>query len=423
MKSRIKKLEGLSRQLDITLPPDRVKKVLGEVVSGIRNKVTIPGYRKGKAPEDMVFNRYREDAMDELRRRLIPQAYQDALQEHNVDPVSYPELSEAVMDAEGAMMFTAKVDVQPEVKLKKYKDIKVTGAKVAVSEEEVEETLTRIRNMHAEYEDVDRVIQKGDFGVCDVEAFIDGKPISKKTEKVWIEADKDKSMLGLGEQLCGMKKGQQKTIETKLPENYPDKKYAGKMAEFKVDIKETKEKRLPGLDDELAKKVGKETISQVRDEIRAQLLERKELDAKMKMRNQIIEFLLQKNSFDVPESMVKKQMDVLMKRAEDDLVRKGVDKAAIESNREALAGKVAAEARNKVKLYFILDDIAKQENITVSGEEVDDLLRSMADHYKQDFEDVKKYYEDNDLIGGLKEQISEEKTLDFLLSEAAVTVK
>ncbi len=423
MKSKIKKSNGTARHMEIVLPTDRVDKVLKEVLQEIRKEADIAGFRRGKAPEDLVLSNYREKIMDETKRRLVPQAYQDALAAHKVTPVSLPELSDVVMDPKGELSFTAKVDARPEIKLKRYKGIKAERRKITVTDDEVEEALSRVRNMHAEFIGTDGPIRKGDYGICDVEAFIDGKLISKKREKAWIEANRENSMLGLGEELCGMNAGEKKTIDVTLPEGYPDKKYAGKKAEFTVEVKEIREKKLPEMDDELAKKAGKETIAQLREELRTQIMERKELNDKIKMKNRIMEFLLKKHDFDLPESMVNRQFDVLMKRAKDELVKKGVDEKAIESHTGKLNEQLMKEARNKVRIYFILDEIADQEGISVTDEEVDAWLESMSGYYNQEFDDVKKYYEEHDLLGGVEEQLREDKTLDFLLSEAAVSVK
>ena len=423
MKSKVRKLEGTAKQFEIEMPKETVDKVFEQVLEDIRKTAQIPGFRSGKAPLDIIRKNYHKDAADEVKRRLVPQAYQQVLKEHGLDPVSYPEVSDVNIGPSGTLTFKAKVDVGPELKVQKYKGLKVTTRKVSVTDEEVEETLARIRNMHADFSETDRPVQKGDFCICDVETFMDGKSISAKRENMWIEADKEASMLGMGEKLCGMKKGDRKDIELTLPEKYPDKKYAGKKAVFKVEIKETKEKKLPELDDELAGKMGKNSMSEAREEIRTQLMERKEADAKITMKNQILEQLLKKYTMDLPASIVDRQFKVLMEKAENELTQKGVDKETIESHKKTLKDRLFEEAKNKVRAYFVLDAIAGLEKIDITEEETDNWLRSLADSYNQPFDDVKKYYQDHDLLGGLKEQLREEKTLDFLLSEAVIAKK
>ncbi len=268
---------------------------------------------------------------------------------------------------------------------------------------------------------MENALKKGDFAVCDVEMMLDGKKISQKRENMWIEADKDASMFGMGEELVGMKKGDRKHVKVILPEKYPDPKYAGKEVVFDIEVKGTKEKKLPDLDDEFAGKLGKKTMQEVRLEIRDQILQRKESENNIRMKNEIIESLLKGNAFDVPESMVKRQLKVLLERAENDLLKKGVSEAAISGKKEELSAKLHKEAENKVRAYFLLDFIANAENIQVSAEEIDNSIRSLAESYNKEFDEVRKYYEEHNLMGGVKEELREEKTLDLLLSEAEKT--
>lgn len=423
MKSKMKKLEGVARQLEITLSGERVKEVLEEVLEDIRKDAAIPGFRKGNAPLDMIRQKYYNDALDEVKKRLIPEAYQAALDEHKLEPVSYPDLFDIVMNADSSIAFKAKLDVKPDLKLSAYKGMKLTTSKISVSDEEVEKALSSIRNIHAEFVKVERCVQKGDFSICDVETSMDGKPMGKKRENMWIEANKENSLLGLGEDLCGMNNGEKKTIETVMPENYPDKRYAGKKVSFNVEVKEVREKKLPELDAKLAEKTGRTSIEDLKKDLHSGILEGKEEENRSGLKRQVVENLLKKNPFDVPESMTRRQLEVLVQRAEDDLAKKGVAKETIESNRDKLKTSLAEQARDKVRIYFILDEIAKKENIAVTEEEIDKWLLSVSEHYNQKFEDVKKYYDDHDLLGGIEEQIAEEKTLDFIISEAEIAVK
>jgi len=421
VKSRVRKLEGTARQFEVEIPKEDVESVFARVIEDIRKTAKIPGFRQGKTPVDIIVKNYREDAAGDVKQQLVPEAYQAALAEHAVRPVSYPEIFDVEGGGpEGGITFKAKVDAHPEFGLRKYKGLKVNTRKVSVTDEEVEETLTRFRNMHAEFIETDRPLQKGDFGICDVETFLDGESIAKERENMWVEADKDASMLGIGEELIGMNKGDSKEIEKVLPENYPDKKYAGKKAVFRVDVKETKEKKLLDLDDELSKKIGKDTLAEARQEIRTQLIEGKESNARVEMKNQIMEQLLKVHFFDLPATMVSRQVKVLMDKARTELTRKGVDEATIQSHSEKMKDQFSKEAENKVKLYFMLNEIADREKINTTDEEVDDWIKSLAKNYNQPFDEVKKYYQEHDLVGGVKEQLREEKTLDFLLSEAVI---
>ncbi|MFH1665298.1 MAG: trigger factor [Candidatus Omnitrophota bacterium] len=423
MKCKIKKMSGTGRQFEIEMPKEAVEELFSVVLEDIRKEAKIPGFRPGKAPLDIVRKKHAEDAMDEVKRRMIPVAYQQALKEHGIEPVSYPEISEVAIEMSGALTFKAKVDTSPAVALKKYKGLKAASSAIEVTDAEVEEVTSRIRNMHAEFIDIDGPLAKGNFGICDVETHGEAGVIAKKRENMWIEADKEASLLGMGEELCGLKKGDKKDIEVTLPDNYPDKKYAGKKAVFKVEVKGVKEKKLPETGPQLALKMGKETMEDVRSELRGQLMARKEADARIGMKNQIMEQLLAAHSFDIPETMVERQLRVLVEKAENELLQKGVAKAEIEGYQEKIKGQLRKDAENKVRLYFIFSRIADQEKVEVTDEDIDGWLKALAASYNQPFEEVKKYYQERDLMDGLREQLREDKTLDLLLSEAAVSRK
>ena len=423
MKSKITKINDVRHELHIEIPKEHVDSAFEEIISEYKKEAKIPGFRPGKAPLDIVVKNYGKAAMEEAQRRVIPEAYQKALDKHNMEPISYPDLSDVECSMTGEVKFKAQFDVHPAVNIKKYKGIKITSEKIGVKEKEVEEALERIQNMNAEFKDIERELKHGDFGVCAVETHIDGKVVSAKRDNMWIEVNKEASFLGMGEELTGLKKGDKKDIEVTLPENYGDDKFAGKKAIFKLIVKETKEKELPELNDELAKKIGKETIKDVRSEIKDQLLLRKEENNNIKLKNQILEFLIEKNKMDVPESMVKRQLKVLVERAENDLLQKGVDKKIIEQQKEEIENKLKKEAEDKVRVYFLLDDIAKQEKIEIADSEIDKWYESMASHYSKEKDEVKKNYESNNLVEGLKEQLREEKILNFLVEEAEISGK
>ncbi|MFH1847532.1 MAG: trigger factor [Candidatus Omnitrophota bacterium] len=423
MKSKMRKLDGTAREFNVEMSKERVEETFKCIFEEIKKTAKIPGFREGNAPIDIIKKAYSGEALDEMKKRLIPDAYQEVLKEHDINPVSYPEIYDVVLTSGGELTFTVKVDVYPKIELKKYKGFKVFAVKVKVTDDEVNESIEKLQRLHAEFADVERSVEKGDFAVCDVEVFSEGRIISKKRQDMWIEADKEVSLLGVGDKLCGMAKGEAKDIEVTLPENYPDKKYAGKKASFRVEVKSVKEKKLLEAGDELAKKIGKQNIDEAREEIKARLLFKKEANVRVEIKNQIMEQLLKKHLIECPVSMVERQLKVLLERAENELKQKGVDQNTIDSHKEKMKDTLRKEAENKVKLYFILDNIADKEKITVSEAEVDEWIKALAESYGQDVQAVKKYYKEHNLIDGLMEQLREEKTLDFLLSESIVEEK
>ncbi|MFH1594371.1 MAG: trigger factor [Candidatus Omnitrophota bacterium] len=421
MKTRIKNVEDCTKILQVEIPVNLVKEMTEEVYKEIKKVAKVPGFRTGFVPQDLLEKHYSKDAREDILKRLIPEGYKKALENHNVSPVSFPRVFNINFESEKPLTFEAQVDTRPSFKLKSYKGIKVKKKRLSVSSEELDSALSRLQNTNAKYNDVKRPIGKGDYSVCEVEAFIDGRSITKKNKNMWIMADKEGSMLGLGEELVGMEKGQTKEIEAKLPDDYPDKKYAGKTAKFKVLVNEVKEKDLPPLDDNLAKSINIESLDQLKKEIEAQLFARKEMNLKIEMESQIIDRLLKDYKFSVPASMADRQKEVLSKRMEYELSRSGIQKDDVEKRIKELDPRLKEDAKDKVKIYFVLDDIAAKEDIKVDEADIESRLTSVAQSTGRSVEDVKEHYEKEDLLGGLSEEIKEAKVLEFLLKEADVT--
>jgi len=418
MKSRVKNKKECAKVFQIEIPRDLVRKTTEEVYREIKKVAKIPGFRVGFVPQDLLIKRYSEDAKSEVLKRLIPEGYRKAIEVHKAIPVSHPRVFNVSFEEDKPLTFEAEVDIRPRVKLRNYKGIKVRKKRISVSQEEIDEAFFGLRKAYAKYKDVSRPVNKGDYAVCEVEAFTDGKAISKKNKNMWILADKEASLLGMGEELVGLTKGQTKEVERKLPENYPDKKYAGKTAKFKIFINEIKEKELPPVDDAFAKNLNAESIEALKKEVESQLFARKENALKIDMENQILDGLLKDNKFSVPEGMAKRQKEVLTGRLEAELLRKGLRKDEAEKKVKELDPKLAGDARDKTRVYFILDDIAMKEKIEVSEDDVVERLKAIALSAGQSAEEVKKYYEKENLLGGLEEEVKEGKVLEFLLEQA-----
>lgn len=418
MKTRIKSIEECTKLFKIEIPHEMVQEVTAEIYAQIKKAAKIPGFRPGSAPQDLLEKHHAEDAKSEVLKRLIPEGYKKAIDNHKVQPVSSPKILNVNFEPGKPLTFEAEVDTRPNIKLKAYKGIKVKKQRISVTQEEIAEALTRMRSMSAKYKDVERPVKKEDYAICDIEAFIDGKPITKKSNNMWVAAAKEESLLGMGEELIGLAKGETKEIETKLPEKYPDKKYAGKTAKFKVLVNGVKEKELPTLDDAFAKSVNIDSLDALKKEIETQLFTRKENTLAIDMKSQILDKLLKDHKFSVPSGIVKRQKEVLAKRLETELLQKGVQKEEVAEKVKELDSKLDEDAKAKVCIYFILDDISEKEKIEIDEKDISGRLEMIAAQTGQSLKKVKEYYENENLLGGLAEELKEVKVLEFLLKEA-----
>lgn len=418
MKTRIKNKEEGTKILHIEIPSHLVEKAAEEVYQEIKKIAKIPGFRVGSAPQDLLEKHYSKDAKSEILKKLIPQGYKRAIENHKVIPIGFPSIFNISFEKGKPLTFEAQVDIRPNIKLRNYKGIKVKKKRISLSQQELDDAFSHLRNVYAKYNDVARPVRKGDYAVCDVEAFMEGKSITKKNSNMWILADKEASLLGMGEELVGLTEGQAKEIETRLPENYPDKKYAGKLAKFNVLVNKVKEKELPVLDDAFAKNLKADSLEALKKEIESGIFKRKENALKINMKNQILDKLLKDNKFAVPANIVQRQKEVLAKRLETELLRKGLHKDEVARELGQKMQKLKEDARDRVRVYFILDDIALKEKIEINDTDIDERLESLALSTGQSKEEVKKYYEKENLLGGLAEEIKEDKVLEFLLKEA-----
>ncbi|MDP3804852.1 MAG: trigger factor, partial [Candidatus Omnitrophota bacterium] len=367
MKSKINNIEECTTLFDIQVPKEDITKAFDEVYSEIVKVANIPGFREGKAPKELVVKHHSKNAKEEVMKRLIPEAYRMSLEEHGINPIGLPEISEVNFDEAKALSFKARVDTRPKFKIKDYRAIKISKKKISVTAEEIDKTLENLREISATYITIeDRPVQMGDYVVSDMDCFVDSKPVHKKRESLWLFVDKDSLVPGLSEHMVGMKKGDEKDIEITMPEKYPDKSIAGKLARYHILAKDIKLRKLPELNDEFAKGLGKDSLEELKKEISKELEYRAEVNAEIGAENELLDKLANDNVFQVPSSFVKRQLEYMVEDSKKHLVEKGFKKEDLDRKDGELKEKFKNDAVKRVRLLFILDEIAKIEFISVS---------------------------------------------------------
>ncbi len=422
MKIKAKTVEECSTLFDIDISKETMSEAFEEVYAEISKAANIPGFRVGKAPLDLVKKHYIETAREEVLKRMIPKAYKLALKEHGITPIGLPEISDVAFGEGMTLSFKAKVDTHPKFRLKDYKGIKIEKRKVAIKDEDVEKMLESLREINAKYmPEESRPVQLGDYILGDVECFVDKKSIHKKRENIWLHIDKESVIPNLNEGLVGMKKDEERDVEVVLPEKYPDKAVAGKKATYHVKVKEIKLRKLPELNDEFAKDLGKENVEELRKTVAKELEERARINAEIETENQLLKRLIDDNPFAVPPNLVKKQIAYMIDDAKRRLEEKGFKREDLDKRDNELAQKFREDALRQVRLMFILDEIAKRESVEADAGDVDDAYKSIAAKTAQPVNKIKEHYEKEDMIDNLKEKIKEEKVINFLLEKAEIT--
>jgi len=419
MKIKIENAKNSQKIIKIEVEPERVDVALNDVYTSIQRKARIPGYRPGKAPRDLVETHYDQTANEEMLNKLVWECYREAVVQENINPIGYPVIEDVNFNKGNPLTFTVKVDVSPEFKPKNYKGIKVKEKSSEMTDEDTQKGLEQIQESMAQYKNIDpRPIAKGDYVVCDYECFSDGKQIDKN-ENLWLYISDQLQPKELLEVLSGSDIGVEKEVEVTYPKDYQYKELAGQKRFYKATPKQIKEKILPEINDDLAKETGQfKDLNELKEKLRENIQSQKSLQAKQDLENQIFSSLLKNHLFEVPESIVERQVERLVEDAKRNLLYQGYKKEDLDKEDGRLKESLKEKAKDDVRLLFILARIAKQEKIDVDDGEIDEKVEKIAKDTKEDVKVVKARLKEKNLIDNLKEQILHDKVVKFLINES-----
>lgn len=423
MKVNVEDISSIKKKLNIEISEEEVAKEINFFYQEVGRKAKIKGFRPGRIPRSILERYFKDYVKTETIQKLIKDTYPSALSETNLQPVSPPVIDAGEIEAGKSFIYSAIIEVKPDIKIEGYLGLNIEGKKDIPKEEEIEERLKGLQNLHANLKTVedDRPIQKGDYVILDYEARVDNKPLGEgKANDFSVEVGSGRFIPDLEEKLIGLKSNEEKEIEVSFPENYGYTKWAGKTVSFYVKIKDIKEKILPPLDDEFAKDLGNSSLDELKAKIREEIEKEKKIASENELKDQIVDQLLKSNSFEVPESLVDEQIKTLISDTKLRLKAQGIDQKELNLSEEKLKEEYYDTAKKQVRTFLILENISAQEGITVSEEEVDDRLRKLSEMLNQKFEAIKRYYEQKGLISELRVNILMDKTLNFLLEKANI---
>ncbi|MBP1723182.1 MAG: trigger factor [Deltaproteobacteria bacterium] len=424
MKVQIENTGPYERKIFFEIPKDVVSREVESQYKTLNRNVKLKGFRPGKVPRSILERYYRTQVETEVVSKLIEDSYGKAVEEYHLAPVAAPQVLDRTFEAGQDFKYTVAVEVKPEFSVGEYRGLTVEKPAGGISEEEVEARLKMVQDSHAQLKPVetDRPLQEKDFAVIDFEGSLDGKPLEGwKVKDHLVEVGSKTLVAGLDQKLAGLPLQQDQDLVIRLPEDYSRKELAGKEVQVRVRAKEIKEKILPALDDELAKEAGDfQTLQGLKDRLRKNLEEQKQAQAAQIAKEKLLDLLREKHPFPVPKSMIDQQVETIMARTESRLARQGVkfDPATLDTQK--LRESLVPSAEKEVRASLILEKVAEMENITVSEAEVQQRLEQLAAQMNQRVEAVKSQFQKNDRLEDLRAVMREEKTLDFLLSQANV---
>jgi trigger factor len=422
MKVQIENTGPYEKKIFFEIPKDVVSREVESHYKILNRNAKLKGFRPGKVPRSILERYYRTQVETEVVSKLIEDSYEKAVEEYHLSPVSAPQVLDRTFEAGQDFKYTVTVEVKPEVSVVGYRGLAVEKPAVGVTEEEVEAGLKMVQDSHAQLKPVetDRPLQEKDFAVIDFEGSLDGKPLEGwKVKDHLVEVGSNTLVGGLDQRLVGLPVNRDQDLVIPLPEDYPRKELAGKEVRVRVRAKEIKEKLLPALDDELAKEAGDfQTLQELKDRLRKNLEEQKQAQAAQIAKEKLLDLLREKHPFSVPKSMIEGQVDNIMARTESRLARQGMKFDTAKLDAQKLRESLVPSAEKEVRGSLILEKVAEMETITVSEAELQQRLEQLAAQMNQRVEAVKSQFEEKDRLEELRAVIREEKTLDFLLSQA-----
>jgi trigger factor len=419
------------KKLRIEVPAADVAKEYEKVLSAFAKGSKIPGFRPGRAPQDIVARRYAKDIAGELQNSLVPSSYHKALEENKIDAVAIVDLDEPPPASPlQDFIFSVTVDVPPDFALPEYKGIPVQAAGVAVTDEQVKETIDGLRRQAARYDDVtDRPVQRGDLVQVDFEGTLDGKPIEEiggKTRGLgkgaghWVSADPDAFPPGFGEGLEGAAIGETRTIRSAYREGFPVPELAGKTADYTVTVKGLRQPVLPEMDAEFLKRFDVESADQLTARVREQLEAAAKARDRARRRDEAIAHLLSRTQMDLPASLVQRQTE----RNVYNLVRSSIRQGAVENqiveNKSKIFESASRSAAEMLKLRYILHRIAEAEKVAVPDEDVAADIERQARQAGVDPAGLVKRMRDDGSFDEVRGDLREAKALDQIVDWANV---
>jgi trigger factor len=417
--------DGVKREISVEIPAEEVTRETEAIVQKYQKVARLPGFRAGHVPPSIIRQRFKEDLKSDVVEALVPRYFRKEAEKQGLVPVSQPRVTDLHIHEGEPLRFKASFEIMPEIKVEGYKELRAEHPAIEVKDEEVEEALNSVREQHATYTSVEgRPLQDGDFA----QASMDGRPkeAEDKTQpvhmdEVLIEIGGKNTVPEFSEHLRGANAGEKREFEVKYPEDSTDKRLAGKTLVYTVNVQAIKQKNLPELNDEFAKELGEFTsLDQVRKQIRENMQAERKHDAEREAKDKLVNELVKRNEFEVPESLVDRQIDLRLERGLRALAAQGMK---MEDMKKMDLPRLRAGQRDQavqdVKSSLLLDRIAELENIDVGEDELNHEIEALAQQTKQTSEAVRARLTQDGGLDRIRNRIRSEKTLEFLYHQSA----
>ena len=420
MKTSIESVSGVEKRIRVEVPADEVSQRVEAGYAQVRKVAPLRGFRKGKAPMSMVRRVYKESVETDVAEDLVRNSLSEAVKENSLKILSLPKIDGAKLTEGEDFVFTATVEVVPEVSPEGYRGIPIAKEEAVVRDEDVDTAIDRLRESFAQF----HAVEGRGAGRSDLVEF----GFTATSEEETVEKSDSSSIVLEGgvpfgkefeSHLSGVRPGEEKTFEVRFEPDFPNRKYAGKQVVFEVKVNGVREKKLPEMDDEFAKGFGDIAgLSDLREKIRARLVQEAEEAARRGMEGQIQQGLLEKNAFDVPKTLVDRQIVSMIEDTANRLVSQGIDLKKVSLDFEKMKERFAPNAERSVRLSLLLAAIAEKEGIDVPYSEIEAEMKEMAARSGMEYEKIREMYGDEERMDNLRNRLLDKKVMADLLASA-----
>jgi trigger factor len=415
--------ESTKREIAVEVPADEVSRQTDALVQKYQKLARIPGFRKGHVPPSIIRQRFAEDIKTEVVEALVPRYFRQEAQKQGLTPVSQPRVTDLHIHDGEPLKFKASFEVLPEIRVEGYKELRAEKPEITVSDAEVEEALTSLREQHATFSTIEgRALAEGDFA----QVSLDGQPKSGEgqpvhMDEVLVEIAGKTTMPEFTENLRGSSAGDEKKFDVNYPQDLSDQRLAGKAFSYTVKVHSLKQKSLPELNNDFAKELGEfADMDAVKKQIRENMEEERRHRAEHEAKDKLMAELVKRNDFEVPDSLVEHQIDLRLERGLRALAAQGMRSEDLKKMDFArLRAGQKDQAVQEVKAALLLDKVAEHEKIDVSEEELEREVEALAKQSKQTAEAVRARLTQDGGLDRIKDRIRSEKTLDFLYHQSA----
>jgi trigger factor len=420
MKVAVEAIEGCKRRLAVEAPVDVVQQEWERAYGRVQKQARLPGFRKGHVPRSLVKVHFSDDVRREVAEHLIPDVYRQALSEAKLDPVNEPDLQEVRLEEGAPLSFVAVVEVKPAINLTDYKGVEIEHAPVAVTADDLATTLEHMRDQQAQFHAVERAAATGDLVVVDYTVAIEGHdPSSQNGYEFLVGA---RSVLPeIDDAVIGLRAGEERQVTLRFADDHRREDLRGRGGNATVKVVEVKEKALPALDDDFAKTLGEfETLEALRTELKKQLETRREHDEQRALQEKIVDAVIARHEFTVPDALVMRQVAHRIEHARESVRRQGIDPERMPWDYEKLIAELRPGAEKAVRRALLLEAIADREAIAPTDADVDAEVEKLAQASQRPTPALRRMMEKSGDLEGLRQGIRDRMTLELLVANAKV---